>query len=217
MQKPSRLQPRGSTLDGAAATVQRGWEQLLLLLRPVGNLQFAEEATVIETAGVVRQLIIGARDDMHKWQQTCGLWDEKTKRAVNRGLLNVSLFSGKPNNLTIYEYEEFITYKKAAALSVSEDLAEPKAATKKAIADMKDEASILAYLKTNYGNPLFLLEAGQKEMGAWGPCKSSNSQGGHLNTSTILFAMKLLSTGNKPMIIISMRHISMRHTSTRLC
>jgi hypothetical protein len=40
---------------------------------------------------------------------------------------------------------------------------------------------------------------------------------GHLNTSTILFAMKLLSTGNKTMRIISMRHISMRHTSTRLC
>jgi hypothetical protein len=31
---------------------------------------------------------------------------------------------------------------------------------------MKDEASILAYLKTNYGYPLFLLKARQKEMGA---------------------------------------------------
>jgi hypothetical protein len=38
---------------------------------------------------------------------------------------------------------------------------------------MKDDASILAYLKTN---PLFLLEARLKEMGAWGPCKGSNSQ-----------------------------------------
>jgi hypothetical protein len=63
---------------------------------------------------------------------------------------------------------------------VSEGLAEPKAVisipTKKAIADMKYEASILAYLKTNFGNPLFLLEARQKEICAWGPCKSSNSQ-----------------------------------------
>jgi hypothetical protein len=40
---------------------------------------------------------------------------------------------------------------------------------------MKDEASILAFLKTKYGNPLFLLEARQKEMGARGPCKGSNS------------------------------------------
>jgi hypothetical protein len=79
--------------------------------------------------------------------------------------------------LTIYEFEkELITYKKAAALSVGESLAVPKAAisipTKKDMADMKDEESILAYLKTN---PLFLLEARQKEMGAWGPCKGSNS------------------------------------------
>ncbi len=40
--------------------------------RPVGNLQFAKEA--IEIAGVVRQLIIGARDDMLKWQQTFDVW-----------------------------------------------------------------------------------------------------------------------------------------------
>ncbi len=57
---------------------------------------------------------------------------------------------------------------------MSEGLAEPKAAaisfpTKKAIVDMNDEASILAYLKTYYGNPLFVLEARLKEMGAWGP------------------------------------------------
>jgi hypothetical protein len=40
---------------------------------------------------------------------------------------------------------------------------------------MNDEASILAYLKTYYGNPLFVLVARQ-EMGARGPCKSSISQ-----------------------------------------
>jgi hypothetical protein len=60
--------------------------------------QFAEEATVIETAGVVRQLITGARDDMLKWQQTFGVWGEKTKRAMNRGLLKVPLFSGRPES-----------------------------------------------------------------------------------------------------------------------
>jgi hypothetical protein len=32
---------------------------------------------------------------------------------------------------------------------------------------MIDEERVLAYLKTNYGNPLTLLEARQKEMGAW--------------------------------------------------
>jgi hypothetical protein len=74
---------------------------------------------------------------MLKWRQTFGVWGEKTKRAVNRGLLKVPLFNGKPDTLTIYEFEkEFITYKKAAALSVSEGLAELKAAisipTKKA-------------------------------------------------------------------------------------
>jgi hypothetical protein len=51
---------------------------------PLGNLQFAEETTVIDTAGLVRQLIIGARDGMLKWQQTFGVWGEKTKRTVNR-------------------------------------------------------------------------------------------------------------------------------------
>jgi hypothetical protein len=56
---------------------------------------------------------------MLKWQQTFDVWGEKTKRAVNRGLLKVPLFSSKPDNLTIYEFEkEFITYKKVAALSV---------------------------------------------------------------------------------------------------
>jgi hypothetical protein len=91
-------------------------------------LQFAEEATVIDTAGVVRQFINGARDNMLKWQQTFGVWGVKTKRAVNRGLLKVPLLRGKHDTLTIYEFEkEFITYKKAAALSVSKGLAEPKA------------------------------------------------------------------------------------------
>ncbi len=88
-------------------------------------MQFAKEA--IEIAGVVRQLIIGARDDMLKWQQTFGVWGEKTKRAMNRGLLKVPLFSGKPDTLTVYEFvKKFITQKKAATLSVSEGLAEPK-------------------------------------------------------------------------------------------
>jgi hypothetical protein len=62
-----------------------------------------------------------------KWQQTLSVWGEKTKRAVNSGLLKVPLFSGKPDFLTIYEFEkEFITYKKAAELSVSEGLGEPR-------------------------------------------------------------------------------------------
>jgi hypothetical protein len=116
---------------------------------------------------------------------------------MNRGLLKVPLFSGKPDTMTIYEFvKKFITYKKAATLSVSEGLAEPKAAaisfpTKKAIADMRDEASILAYLKTNYGYPLFLIEARQKEMGAWGSCKSSNS---HVRDWLVQVSSRLYTT-----------------------
>ncbi len=89
------LQPRGFTM-GHSRPHCRSF--CYCKQHPVSNLQFAEEATVIETAGVVRQLIIGTRDDMLKWQQTFGMWGEKTKRAVNRGLLKVPLFSGKPES-----------------------------------------------------------------------------------------------------------------------
>jgi hypothetical protein len=40
---------------------------------------------------------------------------------------------------------------------------------------------------------------------------------GHLNTSTILLPMGLMSIRNISMLFWSMRFISMRHTSTRLC
>ena len=40
---------------------------------------------------------------------------------------------------------------------------------------------------------------------------------GHLDTSTILLPMVLMSIGNISMLFLSMRYKSMRHTSTSLC
>ena len=142
---------------------------------------YEDESAILEQAGAIRQLLVCARQDMLKWRQKFGVWGEKSKRAVNRGLLKVPVFTGKPDTLTIYEFEkEFIIYKKAAALSVSESLTELKAAitipTQKAIQEMKDEEAVLAYLKANYGNPLFLLENRQKEMAGWAACKGTNTQ-----------------------------------------
>ena len=142
---------------------------------------YTEEAQAMETAGTVRQLMVGARGDLLTWRQSFGVWDEKTKRAANRGLLKVPKFTGKSDTLTIFEFEkEFIIYKKAAALSVSESLTQLKAAisipTQKAVQEMKDEEAVMAYLKAHYGNPLFLLDNRQKEAAAWPLCKGTNTQ-----------------------------------------
>jgi hypothetical protein len=128
---------------------------------------YTEEAQAMETAGTVRQLMVGARGDLLTRRQSFGVWDEKTKRAANRGLLKVPKFTGKSDTLTIFEFEkEFIIYKKAAALSVSESLTQLKATisipTQKAVQEMKDEEAVMAYLKAHYGNPLFLLDNRQK-------------------------------------------------------
>jgi hypothetical protein len=72
----------------------RGGDQLAEQLRDCEL--YTEETTALEAAGVVRQLIIGARGDKLKWRQTFGVWGEKTKRAVNRGLLKVPCSAGSP-------------------------------------------------------------------------------------------------------------------------
>jgi hypothetical protein len=73
---------------------------------------------------------------------------------ANRGLLKVPKLTNKSDILTIFEFEkEFIIYKKAAALLVSESLTQLKAAnsilTQKAVQEMKDEEAVMAYLKAH--------------------------------------------------------------------
>jgi hypothetical protein len=78
-------------------------------------------------------------------------WDEKTKRAANRGLLKVPKFTDKSDTLTIFEFEkEFIIYKKAAALLVSESLTQLKEAKASLprnsnVNDTKTEAQTFRY------------------------------------------------------------------------
>ncbi len=69
-------------------------------------------------------------------------------------MLKVPKFTNKSDTLTIFEFEkEFIIYKKAAALLVSESLTQPKAAnsipTQKAVQEMKDKEAVMAYLKAH--------------------------------------------------------------------
>jgi hypothetical protein len=68
-----------------------------LLTEPLRDCNlYREEAEAMEAAGAIRQLIMGARGDLLAWRQSFGVWDEKTKRAANRGLLKVPKFTSKP-------------------------------------------------------------------------------------------------------------------------
>jgi hypothetical protein len=67
---------------------------------------YKEEAEAMETAGAIRKLIVGTRGDLLAWRQSFGVWDEKTKRAANRGLLKVPKFTSKPDTFTIFELEK---------------------------------------------------------------------------------------------------------------
>jgi hypothetical protein len=59
---------------------------------------YREEAEAMETAGAIRQLIVGARGGLLAWRQSFGVWGEKTKRPVNRGLLKVPKLTSKPDS-----------------------------------------------------------------------------------------------------------------------
>ncbi len=51
-----------------------------LLTEQLGDCNlYREEAEAMETAGTIRQLILGARGDLLAWRQSFGVWDEKTK------------------------------------------------------------------------------------------------------------------------------------------
>ncbi len=93
-----------------------------LLTEQLGDCNlYKEKAEATETAGAIRQLIVGARGDLLAWRQRFGVWDEKTKRAANRSLLKVPKLTSKPDTVTIFEFEkEFIIYKRVqCGLSLS--------------------------------------------------------------------------------------------------
>jgi hypothetical protein len=90
-----------------------------------------------------------------------GVWQEKSRRAVNRSNLKMPKYTSQPKSITIFEFrKEWLEYKRAAALTKQEGLAELKQAIqttqRKAVLDMKEE-EIFAHLMVLFGNPKLLL------------------------------------------------------------
>ena len=90
-------------------------------------------------------------------------------------------FTGQPKTLTIFEFKkEWMDYKKAAALSKQEGLAELKTAIqtsqRKAVLDMKGEEEIFTHLMTLFGNPKLLLAQRLDEARGWGKCVGTDVQ-----------------------------------------
>ncbi len=110
-----------------------------------------------------------------------GVWQEKSRRAVNRSNLKMPKFTGQPKSITIFEFrKEWLEYKRAAALTKQEGLAELKQAIqttqRKAVLDMKEEEEIFTHLMVLFGNPKLLLAQRLEEAKGWCKCTSTDTQ-----------------------------------------
>jgi hypothetical protein len=110
-----------------------------------------------------------------------GAWQEKSRRAVNRSNLKMPKVTGQPKSITIFEFKkEWLEYKRAAALTKQEGLAELKQAIqttqRKAMLDMKEEEEIFAHLMVLFGNPRLLLAQRLEEAKGWSKCTGTDIQ-----------------------------------------
>jgi len=93
-------------------------------------------------------------------------------------------FTGQPKSITIFEFwKEWLEYKRAAALTKQEGLAELKQAIqttqRKAVLDMKDVEEIFAHLMVLFGNPKSLLAQRLEEAKGWSKCTGTDTQVRH--------------------------------------
>jgi hypothetical protein len=110
-----------------------------------------------------------------------GAWQEKSRQAVKRSNLKIPKFTGQPESITIFEFKkEWLEYKRAAALTKQEELAELKQAIqttqRKAVLDMKEEEEIFAHLMVHFGNPRLLLAQRLEEAKGWSKCTGTDIQ-----------------------------------------
>ena len=90
---------------------------------------YKEEREILENIATLYSNETALRELMLTWRSEMGVWHEKSRRAVNRSNLKMPKFTGQPKSITIFEFKkEWEDYKKAAALSKQEGLAELKQA-----------------------------------------------------------------------------------------
>ena len=90
---------------------------------------YKEERDIQENIATLYTNETALRELMLTWRSELGVWHEKSRRAVNRSNLKMPKLTGQPKSITIFEFKkEWEDYKKAAALSKQEGLAELKQA-----------------------------------------------------------------------------------------
>jgi hypothetical protein len=128
----------------------------------ISNDAYREERETQENIATLHTQETTLRENMLAWRGEMGVWQEKNRRAVNRSNLKMPKFTGQPKSIAIFEFRnEWLEYKRAAALTKQEGLAELKQAIqttqRKAVLDMKEEEEIFTHLMVLFGNPKLLL------------------------------------------------------------
>ncbi len=79
---------------------------------------YREEWQIQEIIATLHTQETTLRENMLAWRGEMGVWQEKSRRAVNRSNLKMPKFTGQPKSITIFEFrKEWLEYKRATALT----------------------------------------------------------------------------------------------------
>ena len=144
------------------------------------NNLLREESAMDDALEATRRAKATASDKLLQWRKHTGIWGEKKKRGTMRTDLKLPSFClGLAAKSTVYEFEkEWTEYKEAMEFSKEEAVKTLKQAIQSPargdIVDFQSEVEIFDYLKKHHGNPMVLLNAREREIRAWGPCKGTD-------------------------------------------